>query len=324
MEQGKGKVRLYGCGGLGVNVALRYLNRQSAPGFADLLPSFVDTSRSNLTDTVKEEDVFILEKTDGSGKVRKENHAQISAVIKQILLKQAPEDFNIVVFSASGGSGSVIGPLLAKELADRGHSVVIVSAGSSEAAITARNTLNTVKSLSAITKQIDKPLVAFYRHNGGEATRKIVDDQLDFAISCLCYLASRQNAELDTKDIYNWLNINKSTSVEAQLVLLDIFAGASDVSEIADPISIASLYADRNQPHLETPVPEYSCTGYFLHPVKDIQELHFVVSTQHLGATFDRLQSTINDFEQRSEGRAAAQKLINDAKDTVTDDGLVL
>lgn len=322
MEQGN--VRLYGCGGLGVNIALNYLDSKSAPGFANLIPSFVDTSRSNLTDRVKEDDVFILEKTDGSGKVRKENHAQISAVIKQILLKQPPEDFNIVVFSASGGSGSVIGPLLAKELADRGHSVVILSAGSSEAAITARNTLNTVKSLSAITKQIDKTLVTFYRHNGGDATRKVIDGQLHFAISCLCYLASRQNSELDTKDIYNWLNINKSTSVAAQLVLLDIFAKADEVKEISDPISIASLYADRDQKHLETPVPEYSCTGYFQHPVKDIEELHFVISTQHLGATFDRLQSTIDNFEQRSEGRAAAQVLVKEGKDAVTDDGLVL
>src|ERR1700690_3688627 len=130
MEQGK--VRLYGCGGLGSNIVKDYIGRQPAPGFATPLTSFIDTSRSNLAGIANQDDIFVLEGTDGSGKVRKENHAQISAAVKQILLKQAPEDFNIVIFSASGGSGSVIGPLLVSELLSRGHAVVVLTAGSSE------------------------------------------------------------------------------------------------------------------------------------------------------------------------------------------------
>ncbi|MBC5772383.1 hypothetical protein, partial [Dysosmobacter segnis] len=89
MEQGK--VRLYGCGGLGTNIVKDYIGRKIAPGFATPMVSFVDTSRSNLSGIEDESSIFVLENTDGSGKVRKENHAQISAAVKQILLKQTPE-----------------------------------------------------------------------------------------------------------------------------------------------------------------------------------------------------------------------------------------
>jgi hypothetical protein len=320
MEQGK--VRLYGCGGLGTNIVKDYIGRQPAPGFAITLPSFIDTSRSNLAGIEDEKTIYVLDKTDGSGKVRKENHAQISAAVKQILLQQPPEDFNIVVFSASGGSGSVIGPLLAKELLARGHSVVVCLAGSSESTITAQNTLNTLKSLSAISKQIDTPVVMFYRHNGGECTRSVVDGQLNLAISSLCYLTSRQNDELDTKDVANWLRFNHSTSVPAQLALLDIFSAPEQVASITDPITIASLYSDRDQPHLEEPIPEYPCTGYFTTKIDGIPELHLVVSTENLDATYEKLNGTLEKFIQRREGRAAAIDLVGNA--ATTDDGLVL
>lgn len=320
MEQGK--VRLYGCGGLGTNIVKDYIGRQPAPGFATTLPSFIDTSRSNLAGIDDDKSIFVLENTDGSGKVRKENHAQISAAVKQILLQQVPEDFNIVVFSASGGSGSVIGPLLAKELMARGHSVVILLAGSSESTITAQNTLNTLKSLAAISKQVDAPLVMFYRHNGGDCTRSVVDGQLHFAISSLCYLTSRQNDELDSKDVANWLRFNHSTSVPSQLAMLDIFGKPEDVMAIKDPITIASLYSDRDQPHLEEPIPEYPCTGYFKTPIKGVEELHLVVSTENLNATYERLTATLDKFITRRDARPAAVDLVGSA--ATTDDGLVL
>lgn len=320
MEQGK--VRLYGCGGLGTNIVKTYIDRPPAPGFATPLVSFVDTSRSNLAGIDDEKSIYVLDKTDGSGKVRKENHAQISAAVKQILLQQTPEDFNIVVFSASGGSGSVIGPLLAKELAARGHSVVVLLAGSSESTITAQNSLNTIKSLAAISKQVDTPIVMYYRHNGGDCTRSVVDGQLHLAISSLCYLTSRQNDELDTKDVANWLRFNHSTSVPAQLAMLDIFYSPEAVKAIKDPITIASLYSDRDQKHLEEPIPEYPCTGYFQTAIEGVSEVHLVVSTENLDATYEKLQKTLDDFIRRREGRAVAVDLVGDT--ATTDDGLVL
>ena len=104
--------------------------------------------------------------------------------------------------------------------------------------------------------------------------------------------------------------------------MLDIFGAPSDVASIKDPITIASLYSDRDQPHLEEPIPEYPCTGYFQTPIEGITELHLVVSTENLPATYDRLTSTLDKFIMRREGRAGAIDLVG--KSVTTDDGLVL
>lgn len=112
-----------------VTFKVNYLKSQGGDGFAAIDPAFIDTSRSNLTPEIPEEKIYILDNTDGSGKVRRENHAQISSSIKHILQSQQPGEFNIVVFSASGGSGSVLGPLIVSELLARGLPVVVLTAG---------------------------------------------------------------------------------------------------------------------------------------------------------------------------------------------------
>lgn len=103
MSDIKGQVRIYGSGGCGVNIASHFINRPEQAGFATVHPCFVDTSRSNLKPEIREEDCYILQDVDGSGKVRRENAEGIGNVIKQVLLKHKPMDLNLVVFSASGG-----------------------------------------------------------------------------------------------------------------------------------------------------------------------------------------------------------------------------
>ena len=99
----QGKLVIYGCGGLGVNMASAFNGMVQEPNCAIIRPAYIDASRSNLRTDFKVEDTFVLQNIDGSGKVRKENHKEISNTIKQVLLQIEPGDFNVVVFSASGG-----------------------------------------------------------------------------------------------------------------------------------------------------------------------------------------------------------------------------
>ena len=118
--------------------------------------AFIDTSSSNVKKGMNEDNVYILPNLDSSGKKRDENHLEISNVIKEVLVKHKPLDFNIVLFSLSGGSGSVIAPLLISELLSRNIPVIAVCIGSDESVLTANNTLKTLKSLEVIAKKNDK------------------------------------------------------------------------------------------------------------------------------------------------------------------------
>jgi hypothetical protein len=318
----KGTLRLYGAGGAGINCISIFNNVEQLDGCASILTSYIDTSRSNIKPEFKEEDCFLLKGVDGSGKIRRENHKEISESIKKILLDHQPGDFNIVVSSASGGSGSIIAPLILSELLKRGESAVYCLIGSTECSVTATNTLNTLKSLDAIAERTGVPTVVFYEQNDNETPRSEIDKQVRYTIATIANLVSRQNEGLDTKDISNWVRFNYSTGVESQLALLDVFTDPHEIDKIKDPISIASLYNDPDQNKIKA-TPEYSCVGYVPNPSDSYDQIHMVISTDGLDNIYDHINKIVTDFTARREGRQNKAKLVSDT-DIVTDDNLVL
>lgn len=319
----QGSIRLYGCGGFGINIAATFETAAGVvePGYAEAFPCYVDTSRSNLKPNINPEHVFLLEDVDGSGKVRKENHQQISRTVKSIVQKHEPKDLNVVIYSASGGSGSVIGPLIQKELLERGETVVAVVVGSDESIITARNTLNTLKSLEAIAEKTQAPAVVYFEHNEREIKRSEIDARCREVIGSLSILASRQNAEMDSRDIANWAYFNRSTSVASRLALFHVYISNEAAEQVTDAISIASLYETPDAVQLAIE-PEYHTAGYPKGPVKNFVDTHFVIGLGGVPTIYKRMEQKIATQEQQRASRVVHDKIVSD-KDSVTDDGLV-
>jgi hypothetical protein len=102
------KMMIYGAGGAGINVVQRCIefwgeSKYEVDRVCNYNHAFIDTSSSNVKKGMNEDNVYILPNLDGSGKKRDENHLEISNVIKEVLVKHKPLDFNIVLFSLSGG-----------------------------------------------------------------------------------------------------------------------------------------------------------------------------------------------------------------------------
>ncbi len=281
-----GKMRVYGCGGMGINIAAYFNNAAVEPNCAEVMPAYIDASRSNLRDDFNDEDIFVLENVDGSGKVRKENHAEISNVLRQILLQVEPADFNVVVFSASGGSGSVIGPLIMAELLER------------------------------------LPVVMYYDHNDRDRRRSDVDAQLHLAISSLAVLSSKQNREMDTRDIANWVQFSKTTSVGPQLAQLEVFADAEQAGKIKDPISVASIYVSEEVKPVGL-VPEYHAAGYLSEDSDKFEQLHYVITIDALPNIVDSVKKTLEQYHTQRDSRVKQASILGD-DDQTTDSGLVL
>lgn len=324
MQQEQGNIRLYGCGGFGINIVKTF---ESAAGTIELghatpFPAYIDTSKSNLDSNLNPEHVFILDDVDGSGKVRRENHEILGKNVKNILQQHKPQDFNVVVFSASGGSGSVIGPLLVGELLARGLSTVCIVVGSDEAAITAQNTMNTLKSLEAIAAKTEVPVVVYYDQNTREVKRSEVDASCRHVIGALSVLCSKHNAELDTRDITNWVQFHRSTSAKPRLALFEVYRGNERAEEVNQPISIASLYPNPDS----TPIgitPEYHCAGYPRDEIKGFDTVHFVITLEGIPGIARMMQSRITELDQQRKARVDHESLVS-ANDEVTSTGLVL
>lgn len=310
------KTRIYACGGAGVNLGQRISNEA-------VQPCFIDTSLSNRTEALDQDLCYFIEDLDGSGKNRRENYSTISKEVDAVLERFAPGDFNIVLFSAAGGSGSVIGPLVLKALLEQKATAVAVVVGADDSAISVNNTINTLKSLESVSVMVGEPAVIVYHENTSGVPRKVIDDEVEFVLHALAELTSQQNRELDTQDLTNWIQYHKVSPVRPQLSALSIFDNRAEAAKQLEPISVASLYAN---PDKDNPFgsPHYATVGYPRDGRMELAEqLHFVINVADVEETFNHLTERQSDLN-KTYGSYRQRKAMVDVDDDLTGDGMVL
>lgn len=318
------QVRIYGAGGAGVNITSHYTGRAASAGCAELLPALVDTSRSNLKGRqIPEDATYLVEGLDGSGKIRAENHTEIAKTIKQVLVQIQPTDFNIVVFSASGGSGSVIGPLILKELSDRKIPAVAMVIGSDESVIAAENTLKTLQSLENISQGSGLPMIMSYHQNDLNDKRSSVDKSIFSAIACFSILASGENMEMDYRDLVHWIQYTKVNGGKPQLATVHIATTADQFNQVVAPISVASLYSDPDSEHLPTTA-DYQSVGYADLSSADIDQLHFLIGINDLAKIGNDIKQRVNKMLEARQARVEPDSLLDGADVSTNNGGLIL
>lgn len=332
MNKQENAVNIYGCGGCGITWANMVAQNLPQPGRAAPQIIYVDTSKSNLDDKDTEgAKTFLLSDVDGSGKVRRDNSEAIASKIGDLLMQQPPAALNIVLFSAGGGSGSVFGPLLVRELLQRDKPVVAFVVGAMENAITASNTLKTLKSLDLISReQVKAPLVMHYSQNPTDASSSSVDVSVVAAIELLLIFGSKQNIGLDSRDVRNMLRYEHATSVAPQLSLLEITTARS-ADEIAEMgvdhvISVGSIYRS-SEDALPLPVmSQYGCTG-FLPTDASVgfpNEFHLLIHTDEVRNIVNSIQARVNAFEEFNRARAEANKVASSSDVVDSGSNLIL
>lgn len=323
-------ISIYAAGGAGINVVSgigRFHNKEEE-GFAKLLTYYIDTSRSNLNKQADSSNVFLLEGLDGSGKHRAGNYDVIAESAKSILHRHKTSDLNIVVHSGSGGSGSVIGPVLVSELLSRDEMVIVLFIGSTNSRIETENTLKTLKSYEAISKKYGKPIACCYRENSSTSPQAQVNGELHSMILLLAAMFSGNNSRLDSADLYNFLNYTKVTDYSPKLSLLDFYGRSFDLNEIGNNLAVMSmvtLSTDGVNHDTDFPV-EYRADGILPDCVKDkfIQDLplHVCMINGYFPVVADRLNVKLQTF--RENRQVVNEKTILSSDDKPTDTGLVL
>lgn len=295
-------IAIYGVGGAGINIVAPYLNIADNDNSATIKPMLIDTSTSNVGHIKNSDSMYLVEGVDGSGKIRKENHLIIDRSISQALIELEPETFNVVVFSAAGGSGSVIGPLLIAELNKRKHPVVAIVVGEEHSLIAAENTMKTIQSLIAISNGTNVPVVMSYHKNEGPGGRGEVDEQIRAVIGCLGILFSGNNAEMDSRDLIHWLQYNLVNGDAATLATMHIAGNSEEFKRIAAPISVASLYHSTTMPQLAA-ASDYLTIGYADMANSGYDELHFVIATDDLVNISEEIMAAVDKMHTVREAR---------------------
>lgn len=324
----KKSVAIYACGGAGTNLANQIEGYTPEEGFADPLIYYVDTSNSNLRRTnIDMSRVYLFDGVDGSGKERSENSQVIAKHAQNILLQFQPTAFNIIVCSASGGSGAVIGHTLAAELRKRGEQVIMLAVGTTGSVKEIENTIKSLKSLDGLASKIDKPMVVHYLQNSATAPRPVIDAAAKQALVYLLGLFSGQNKELDTADLKNWLN---HPELDSQVVSLQFTSSdPSSYAHAGDVISVATLATPEMNTLLD-PVPAYQAVGFVPSSwlegkvkLMDKEPIHYTISPNLIEDVVSDLNKKLHASQSRLTSRVRRDSLVSNT-DNATGDGMVL
>jgi hypothetical protein len=317
-------ISIFACGGGGINVVAGIPALGNDKAYSGATRYYLDTSTKNLgcnklspTDS----NVFLLPQADGSGGMMSENKVAINDAIGGVLSRFKTGDLNIIVSSASGGSGPAFALYLAKELLERDEAVIVMLIGSFESSRRIENTIASVKSLTGICKVTGKPLLFTYRQNT-KPDDKEINESLQEDIRALCLLYSNNLGTLDTKDLYHWVRFEKVCSQEhfmPQPYLLRIYEGTNPAmfQDVKQPISVASVYSPEVEPeHLAFEIlPSYTTHGIMQESTLSVKSLHYVVTRDVLDEIVDGLIVTQEEAAKQIKARQRKPVLNIDGAD---------
>ncbi len=320
------RVRLYAAGGAGTNVgrSMEEFRTSDVPGFSALDIAYIDTSSSDFQG-IKEEHIYRFKNMDGSGGLRSSHASEMMKYVQEILQEHKPGYLNILLSSASGGSGSSINSLLANELLKRGENVIVIVIGSVDTRLHMDNTLKTLKTLEGFSNRNKKSLIVKYLQNQSSSKTESVDEEARFLISGLCMLFSGQNKSLDSKDLEHWINFDKVTTYEPQMVYLETVDSLEEMSSDGNVISVVSIASQGDDTDLSRPVevqfigyvPEETPTGS-----KQRLPLHFVTTDGLFEEVSKQISSSIDELNRQANARVKRASLVSN-DDHVDETGLV-
>ena len=346
-------IHLHGCGGCGTNIVVEVMRNISdlGTGFSKLKATYFDTTTKNIEhfpEEISEEDYFLVKddsykskEIDGSSGERRMNYDVISKCVADYLDNFSIEGkvngvYHVVVYSAGGGSGSILGPLLAKALSSRNIPTVTIMVGDSTTGNLSQNTVNTITTVQNLAKANSKPMPVFYLNNqeekGDVLEEKIqtVNRKCCVFMSGVSLFCSGRNFAIDNQDMASFFDFTDLTSINFPPGAYSVgFYNHKVPSEKdVDHFLGRTLTIEGVSPDTECDLIHWKSGKIVddtVYKVVDKKQfpLHFVMSSGKLKNEISRLHSEVSAFRKRLE-KMAPDKEVVDEKAIVTDDGLVI
>lgn len=326
IPQDRPLIAIYFCGGTGFNNGERFL---AASKDNQILAEttacyFVDTSTSNHKAINTEQNTMVVGSGKGSGAMRKENAESIRQVVPQILKNFKPGVFNIMVGSASGGSGSTLINELHRELIIRGMNAAAVMSGVRSTRTNIENMHKVFQSFGLVTKKYQMPSLVNLRVQAPGETREKVDAMMLNNLLLLSLFLSGRDDKMDITDLTHLFNYPKVTGFAPAVVSLDLFINKLEL-EKNETLYAAGTIARPGTVTDITPAPQYQPVG-FIDPsldeiFTDIEVLHWAI----LGNSFDTLTKELKTAVAAFEEESAAHRVVDLAADVEDiDDDIVV
>lgn len=245
-----GKIKVYGAGGTGINIT-KLLDQD----VVDVV--YVDSSTSNITDQDNMDQVYLIEGMDGAGKNRAKTYENFNGSVEPVLITHKPsEDLNVVIGSLSGGTGSIIAPMLVKELISQGKSVIVVAVATTASGVETRNCIGTLHTYNNIVRQTQKPVAMFYagqgRREGYLVTSSLVDAEVVKFVETLSVITDKKRTTgADSEDIHNFINYTNVSKTDPMITIVSHVENTDENTPAGKDSFVVSSILMSNDPETE-------------------------------------------------------------------------
>ncbi len=278
------KLTVFAVGGTGANIAKRI-------GDLDINVVFVDTSESNLK-SVTTNNVFLVEGMDGAGKKMADTYENFKDIATDVFLKHPPSEFlNVVIGSLSGGSGSVMGPLLASHLVDSGKNTVAIGVVSEQSTTEIDNAKKSLRSYRGRVNAIEKPISLFYVEGN---TRSEADKTALHLINLLALLVDKKHTEeFDTADLKSFLFFDRVTDNAPTVAILDVMPNEAFNPEKGTSVVGTILMTKDSGARIEPVLPEYMSTCLVTDPAYKNEDIRINSVLGKFSLILDNLENKL-------------------------------
>lgn len=291
------KLVAYCVGGTGINIGALWKRSLKTLPVADVEFVALDTSMNNQpSDNVLE--VLTPPNTRGGGKQRDLNRDIVPEFVKQMLVEHRPGDFNVVIYSAAGASGSTIGPMLVHNLMKQNIPVVSMVVLDRTSDKEHQNTLDTMRSLDGQRKHFNMPVVIDLLENDGQRTRGDMNRLAVDRLNLLSLFLTDANEEADFEDIQHLLNYSKVTEAQPALSRIEYYDAVTIDKRTGNAVANMSLYSEPDTVRNVRIGKAYRVTGIFHEGARvpnNTGELHMVLEHSTI---MEQILQDIDSLEQ--------------------------
>lgn len=319
-------IAIYFCGGTGYNLGAKFMASIQNNSILQETTKvyFVDTSTSNNKPFNTPENTAVLGSGQGSGSFRGENAKPIREYMSQLLKDFKPGVFNILVGSASGGSGSTIINEIHRELTIREQNVVNLLTGTRSSMANTKNLHKTLQSFALVTERTARPTLINLRLQEPGETRDNVDAMILNNLVLLSLLFSGKDDKMDITDLSHLLNYPKVTSYKESVVGLEMFIDTVMPAKNETVYAVGTLARGGSVTDIDPP-PHYQVVGFVDESIADIFKgvsvIHWAVIGNCFNTLMKNLQETVDTYEKEAREHRT-QSLASSLKDH--DDDIVV
>jgi hypothetical protein len=296
------------CGGAGINIGKLLRTSKLNDRVAEASYLALDASGNN---PIPKELNIPLERVavsgdastlaNGSGKVRATNYEAAQPFVNDALTKHTPGTFNVVVFSGSGGSGSILGTLVIRWLKQNGYKFIAIIINDHTSTIEMENAVKTMTGLAVQTQPnfLNAAIPHIEFKNTPDKTRGEIDRAVVNRITTLSLFATGKNEEQDLQDVLNVLDYSNAYKVPAALSRISFFDNPDNYKGPA-PVAVVSLFSSSSDIKACFEGTHIRSTGVFAPGTilpEGVTQMHMILDH---GEGHKKLESESEDLEKRS------------------------